>query len=150
MPLAGPTKSLDIKVPIDSGPFTMVELEGIIEGLYRNATTGPFLPGAPMWMCAAVGAWSMVTFKEYLMESIMKVSMHIPMLIEFIVAGTSIEGVKVRLYIIGFDIGLIAGLIIIGLIIIGLPIIGLVLMPIIPMEGEPRSFRAVPAAVADC
>lgn len=38
-----------------------------------------------MWMCAAVGAWSMVTFKEYLMESIMKVSMHIPMLIEFIV-----------------------------------------------------------------
>ena len=38
-----------------------------------------------MWMCAAVGAWSIDTFKEYLMESIMKVSMHIPMLIEFIV-----------------------------------------------------------------
>jgi hypothetical protein len=92
----------------------------------------------------------MVTFKEYLMESIMKVSMHIPMLIEFIVAGTSMEGVTVRLYTIGFDIGLIAGLIIIGLIIIGLPIMGLVLMPIIPMEGEPRSLLAVPAAVADC
>ena len=65
-------------------------------------------------------------------------------------AGTSMEGVTVRLYTIGFDIGLIAGLIIIGLIIIGLPIMGLVLMPIIPMEGEPRSLLAVPAAVADC
>ena len=32
------------RLTIDSGPFTMVELEGIIEGLYRNATTGPFLP----------------------------------------------------------------------------------------------------------
>ena len=65
-------------------------------------------------------------------------------------AGTSMEGVTVRLYTIGFDIGLIAGLIIIGLIIIGLPIMGLVLMPIILMEGEPRSLLAVPAAVADC
>ena len=32
------------RLTIDRGPFTMVELEGIIEGLYRNATTGPFLP----------------------------------------------------------------------------------------------------------
>ena len=42
-------------------------------------------PGAPIWMCAAVGAWSIDTFKEYLIESIMKVSMHVPVAIEFIV-----------------------------------------------------------------
>ena len=46
----------------------------------------------------------------------------------------------------GLIMGLIAGLIIIGLI----PIIGLVLMPIMPMEGDPRSFLATPAAVAGC